>query len=286
MSLVISLDAARVALLHVFALRAERESRNVPPYRRVSFEAIRAGLERIAEDPEPGQHRQFDVRGACDLKDIGRLLVRLPSVREERAAEQRRRRNEQASRRRRWARIDEEERVTDVLAEMGDGTKRVSEEYEGRPRISRTTEGRGFCHWRHMRHAKKLELTNVTCKECGKHEDGTWNPEHTQKLRERSLCFTCDYWQDYVDVAAHPVDGKRCVRTPDGIHQTIGDENASGSRGHGGRRFVIVFDDGRRVESTNVWWQGPIPEHFRARLPPNATIEEPMFSKPDKGLPW
>jgi hypothetical protein len=137
-----------------------------------------------------------------------------------------------------------------------------------------------------MGHANKPERTNVTCKECGKHEDGTWVPEHIAKLRKRSLCFDCDYWQDYVEVAAHPIDGLRCVRTFDGIHRTIGDERARGSRGHGGRKFVVVFIDGRRVESTNVWFQGSIPEHFRARLPPNATIEEPTFSEPHKGLCW
>lgn len=114
---------------------------------------------------------------------------------------------------------------------------------------------------------------NVVCKECGKDEKLTWYPEHNAKLRTRSLCFDCDYWQDYVDEMSDPAIGPRCVRTPDGIHRTIGDEHARGSRGHDGRRFVIAFDDGRRVESTNVWWQGPIPEHFRARLPPNARIE-------------
>ena len=133
----------------------------------------------------------------------------------------------------------------------------------------------------------KPEPTNVTCKECGKYEDGTWVPEHTKKLRARLLCFVCDYWQDYVDRAADPVHGATCVRTPDGIHRTICDEQAPrGARGHGGRRFVVIFDDGRRVESTNVWFQGTIPEHFRARLPPNATIEDPTFSPPVQDYPF
>lgn len=112
------LNETRATLLHVLTLRAERESAFVRPFRRVSFDAIRAGLERLAHEPV-----QRDVRGACERRDLDKLLGLLPSVERERAEEQRRRRNEQAARRRRWARIEEEQRVTDVLAEMGDGMR-------------------------------------------------------------------------------------------------------------------------------------------------------------------
>ena len=57
-----------------------------------------------------------------------------------------------------------------------------------------------------------------------------------------------------------------------GIAYTIGDEDAD-SRGFGGSRFHIIFNDGREVDSTNLWCGGHIPERFRDRLPDNATTE-------------
>jgi hypothetical protein len=61
-----------------------------------------------------------------------------------------------------------------------------------------------------------------------------------------------------------------------GKHYRLGSEyEGSGAfKGHGGARFVIETADGTRVVTTNLWYQGEVPEHFRDRLPDNARFVE------------
>lgn len=40
----------------------------------------------------------------------------------------------------------------------------------------------------------------------------------------------------------------------------------------GGRKFHIQMHDGQVIETTELWHQGTIPEHFRERLPDNANF--------------
>lgn len=79
-------------------------------------------------------------------------------------------------------------------------------------------------------------------------------------------CFTCNFWAEKIEAVNDP----RSVRI-DGGHYWIGDEDPTNRfRGFGGRRFNIKFHDGREVQTTNLWHQGQIPEHFRDILPDNA----------------
>lgn len=58
-----------------------------------------------------------------------------------------------------------------------------------------------------------------------------------------------------------------------GTHYTIGPEDASIRRqwrGFHGDQYVIRFNDGRTVTSTNLWCQGTIPLEHREQLPDNA----------------
>ena len=41
-------------------------------------------------------------------------------------------------------------------------------------------------------------------------------------------------------------------------------------RGFSGRKHVIKFFDGREIVSTNLWYNGEIPESHRELLPNNA----------------
>ncbi len=54
-----------------------------------------------------------------------------------------------------------------------------------------------------------------------------------------------------------------------GQHYMIG-LDSSRPKGFGGRKFAIHFNDGRKVETCNLWFQGEIPEQFRAWFPDNA----------------
>jgi hypothetical protein len=122
--------------------------------------------------------------------------------------------------------------------------------------------------------------TNFTCRECGEWHDREWIPECAERLRKEKLCHGCYFWHEKIHWMTSPTDSARCVRTEDFKHFTICDEkDTRGSRGHGGRAFIVTFIDGRKVRTTNLWHQGTIPERFRNRLQPNATVcSEPLPS--------
>lgn len=106
----------------------------------------------------------------------------------------------------------------------------------------------------------------LICKECGKVEEyQQWN--HGDQLKKKELCFSCDFWMGYLMKKDKP----ESVRVK-GTHYWIGDENSSATRfrGFGGAKWVIKFNDGRVVKSTNLWCQSDIPDHFKDRLPDNA----------------
>lgn len=110
----------------------------------------------------------------------------------------------------------------------------------------------------------------VTCRECGNLDAA--EGANGDQLSRRSLCFSCNFWQEWVERdEADPLS----VRV-DGCHYHIGDEKSSSSfRGFGGRLFSIRFFDGREVTTTNLWCQSDIPTHFRDRLPDNAEFVTP-----------
>jgi hypothetical protein len=93
-------------------------------------------------------------------------------------------------------------------------------------------------------------------------------------MDREGVCFGCAFW--LVKTRDTWTKDPSTVRTEKYQHYHIGDEKADGPkdwRGHAGHPFRITFNDGRVVETTNLWAQGEIPEHFRDRLPPNAKVE-------------
>ena len=109
--------------------------------------------------------------------------------------------------------------------------------------------------------------THIICLECGKKEKLRWNEETKQTLIKRNLCFNCNFWMERI----HRINHRNSVRIKNN-HYWIENENASSDtfRGFGGQRFIIKFNNGRLVITTNLWSQGEIPERFRDRLPNNA----------------
>lgn len=82
------------------------------------------------------------------------------------------------------------------------------------------------------------------------------------------LCHTCTFWTEKTVFLSTPH-----VARIDGKHYSIGPENVGPfMRGMGGREFIIKFDDGRTVTTTNLWSQGSIPDNFKALLPDNAVF--------------
>jgi len=111
----------------------------------------------------------------------------------------------------------------------------------------------------------------MDCVKCGNRVD----PYHNQK--DLNICCGCNYWQHRVNeinrgnsrIAILEKDGKPTC-------YYIGNENPrDGWVGFSGRKFLIEFLDGRYkeetiIETTNLWHNGIVPEHFRDELPINA----------------
>jgi hypothetical protein len=121
-------------------------------------------------------------------------------------------------------------------------------------------------------HSEESMNPSYTCKECTKlveEKKLPYSEALNKELIFKQLCFSCNFWC----IRCLGVESLKSVRV-NGLHYWIG--NTCGGdkkfRGFGGRRFVIRFMGGREVTTTNLWHQGEIPEHFRERLPDNATF--------------
>lgn len=109
------------------------------------------------------------------------------------------------------------------------------------------------------------------CRECRQpFRSAQFQGELARRMADESMCFYCLRWTDASAVAHQP----ESVRIS-GRHYLIGREDAfeREPRGFSGQRFVIRFNTGLVVETTNLWSQGPIPEHFQGRLTDNAVWE-------------
>jgi hypothetical protein len=111
------------------------------------------------------------------------------------------------------------------------------------------------------------------CKLCGKKEHCTWEPKTQKRLRANQTCFICDFWQKIIlQVAVKPDESVRVKGHHYFILPDLPDNVDKWHAGHGGSLFRIQFNDGRYVESRNVWHQGDVPAHFADQLPDNATF--------------
>ena len=164
-------------------------------------------------------------------------------------------------------------------------------EYAGYWRIASDHGGSvsssGFAQDEQAARAAWEEITaSLPCRECGEHPSGRWTESCMREMRERQLCFDCNSWTNTL-----------AKITPDhlviaGSLYRIGESEQSIARrcswpivngrlapyyqhvlGHGGAEFIIRYHDGRLITTTNLWAGGPIPDHFRERLPDNAEFE-------------
>ena len=79
-------------------------------------------------------------------------------------------------------------------------------------------------------------------------------------------CFDCSFWLKKITMLEEDENRRVIVN---GQHYMVG-ANTSGPLGFGGRKYTILFNDGRTIETRNLWFQGKISEKFRDRLPDNA----------------
>lgn len=97
-------------------------------------------------------------------------------------------------------------------------------------------------------------------------------------------CFSELFWEEKVEwKQKSDTDGSMAAARIQGEHYMIGSEitTPGAFRGFSGRKFVIKFIEGphkgKIFKTTNLWYQGTIPERFRQLLTDNAvtTTEAP-----------
>lgn len=106
-----------------------------------------------------------------------------------------------------------------------------------------------------------------TCEICGKKYE---TPRYFDEYKNvcGADCFTKKYWQEIINEKEyHPIINGVCYYL--NIDKPI-EETTYGFLGFDGRRFKIKFNDGRIIETNNLWHNGDVPEWCRKDLPDNA----------------
>lgn len=103
----------------------------------------------------------------------------------------------------------------------------------------------------------------MLCEICGKEFDRPIYGGDSERCCS-SECFTKKFWNDIEKEKEEHI-------FINGICYAIAEKPIFGLLGYGGRKFKIrMFEDGRIVETNNLWCQGDIPEEYRFRLPNTA----------------
>ena len=111
---------------------------------------------------------------------------------------------------------------------------------------------------------KMMNKQNI-CPFCGK----SFVKEFSDDAYYGKNCFDCSYWLKKVHL---PEKYRRNQVIVNGEHFMIGPEEATLFKGMGGHPYTILFDDGRKVQTNNLWNQNRIPDAFRDLLPNNAVF--------------
>lgn len=132
-------------------------------------------------------------------------------------------------------------------------------------------------------------MSELQCVECGDAVIGSrFNLEEEREHYRDTHCYTDMFWSEH-----HRLDNENAGRrgrgeavVVDGAHYIVNPvvENPRVPRalGMGGRLMRFRLQDGRVLESNDVWFQGDIPERWRDRLPDNAEFyRAPRVEEPD-----
>lgn len=90
-------------------------------------------------------------------------------------------------------------------------------------------------------------------------EKSTAKGEIEDQMRENHLCFSCTIWNLRAK-GNNPL-------VIDGIRYSLGPGNSGGMAG---RKFVIKYFDGTKIQTNDLWCQGEVPEYFREKIPDTA----------------
>lgn len=108
----------------------------------------------------------------------------------------------------------------------------------------------------------------IYCHECKTTKPAPDDVFMGARLMVKRLCFECDYWRGVVELKDAP-DAVRVEGHAYMIAERIDERpDTCGEPDH-----VIEFFDGRRVETSHLFFLGTIPEKYRAALPDNAAFK-------------
>lgn len=107
----------------------------------------------------------------------------------------------------------------------------------------------------------------MICKMCGATERLQWIESTKAELIKHQLCFTCNFWRERLE---RHQDNPNSVIIDNTAYMIGREDELHVFRGFGGARFVICFDDGREVVTTNLWCQGGIPDIWKPFFRNNA----------------
>ena len=91
----------------------------------------------------------------------------------------------------------------------------------------------------------------MKCIICGKEIEKSG---YSHKVICSSECFSIDFWNECLDESAIIVNGE-CYH--DGGRKPKG---YSGFMGFGGQEFTIKMNDGRIIDTNNLWYNGEVPK--------------------------
>lgn len=117
----------------------------------------------------------------------------------------------------------------------------------------------------------------MQCIICGKEIEKS---SYSHKVICSSECFSVDFWNDALDDTAIIIDGE-CYHDGGMKPKTY-----SGFLGFGGNLFKIKMNDGRVIETNNLWYNGVVPkerciEDNACFIKPEALPAEDLFSTED-----
>jgi len=115
----------------------------------------------------------------------------------------------------------------------------------------------------------KADIQPNPCSICGRIYSARYIKEVRAQLLAENICHSCHFWNGYVRIKNDPAIARIRGKHYKVVKETGPDYPAS-CKGYGGSRFIIRWNDGREITTTNLWHQGEIPDHFRAELPDNA----------------
>lgn len=117
---------------------------------------------------------------------------------------------------------------------------------------------------------KAQQAAEFDCVFCGEHvANKAWLGRESHQRNALKTCFGCGFW---IDLLTKPHEN--AIVTLDYVHYVASDWQVKPRSGLGvgfsGRPFVVIFLDGTRRWTNNLWHQGEIPSHFHKYFPPNA----------------